>query len=119
MTSIIETTCKTLANTGELDLTEKDYSTRYLGRCKSFYAYLKSTGRQASTDVLLELWTQLRLAEKQAKTKNESKQSFFKKTKPNQFQKTARKMSEQVLDEVLARSTVCRTPANPPCNQLD
>ena len=119
MTSIIETTCKTLANTGQLDLTEKDYSTRYLGRCKSCYAYLKSTGRQASTDVLLKLWAQLRLAEKQAKTKNESKHDFFKNTKPNQFQKTARKMNERVLEEVLVRSTVCRTPAKPPCNQLD
>jgi hypothetical protein len=45
MTSMIETTYKTLTNTGELDLTEKDYSTRYLGRCKSCYAYLKSTGK--------------------------------------------------------------------------
>ena len=45
MTSMIETTCKTLANTGEHDLTEKDYSTRYLGRRKSCYAYLKSTGK--------------------------------------------------------------------------
>ena len=108
-----------MANTGELDLTEKDHSTRYLGRCKSCYAYLKSTGKQASTDVLLKLWAQLRLAEKQAKTKNESKHDFFKKRQPNQFQKTARKMSEQVLDEVPARSTVCRTPAIPPCNQLE
>ena len=82
MTSMIETTCKTLANTGQLDLTEKDYSTRYLGRCKSYYAYLKSTGKQASTDVLLKLWAQLRLAENQAKTKNESKHDCFKKTKP-------------------------------------
>ena len=119
MTSMIETTCKTLANTGQHDLTEKEYSTRYLGSCKSYYAYLKSTGKQASTDVLLKLWAQLRLAEKQAKTKNEGKHDFFKKPQPNQFQKTARKMSERVLEEVLVRSTVCRTPANPSCNQLD
>ena len=119
MTNIIENTYKTLANTGELDLTEKDYSTNYLGRCKSYYAYLKSTGRQASTDVLLKLWAQLRLAERKD-TKEKSRRGFrFKKCQPNQFQKTARKMSEQVLDEVLARSTVCRTPANPSCNQLD
>ena len=69
MTNIIEQTYKELANTGELRLTEKDYSTNYLGRCKSYYAYLKSTGRQASTDVLLKLWAQLRFAEKQAKTR--------------------------------------------------
>ena len=119
MTSMIETTYKTLANTGELDLTEKDYSINYLGRCKSYYAYLKSTGKQASTDVLLKLWTQLRLAEKKG-TKENSRRGFrFKKPQPNQLPKTARKMSEQVLDEVLARSTVCRTPANPSCNQLD
>ena len=119
MTNIIENTYKTLANTGELDLTEKDYSTKYLGRCKSYYAYLKSTGKQASTDVLLKLWAQLRLAERKD-TKENSRRGFrFKNTKPNQFQKTARKMSEQVLEEMLARSTVCRTPVNPPCNQLD
>ena len=70
MTNIIEHTYKELANTGKLRLTEKDYSTNYLGRCKSYYAYLKSTGRQASKDVLLKLWAQLRLAEKQAKTRN-------------------------------------------------
>ena len=119
MTNIIEHTYTALANTGELRLTEKDYSTNYLGRCKSYYAYLKSTGKQPSTEVLLQLWAQLRLAEKQVKTKNKSKHYFFKKRQPNQFQKTARKMSEQVLDEMLARSTVCRTPANPPCNQLE
>ena len=73
MTNIIEHTYKELANTGELRLTEKDYSTNYLGRCNSYYAYLKSTGRQASTDVLLKLWAQLRLAEKQAKTRNKTK----------------------------------------------
>ena len=75
MTNIIENTYKTLANTGELDLTEKEYSTNYLGRCKSYYAYLKSTGKQPSTEVLLQLWAQLRLAEKQEKTKNKSKHS--------------------------------------------
>ena len=118
MTNIIEHTYTALANTGELRLTEKDYSTNYLGRCKSYYAYLKSTGKQPSTEVLLQLWTQLRLTEKQEKTKNKSKHYFFKKRQPNQFQKTTREMSNKVLDELLARSTVCRTPANPPCNQL-
>ena len=114
MTNIIEHAYTALANTGELSLTEKDYSTNYLGRCKSYYAYLKSTGKQPSTEVLLQLWAQLRLAEKQVKTKNKSKHYFFKKRQPNQFQKATREMSNKVLDELLARSTVCSTPANPP-----
>ena len=115
MTNMIETTCKTLANTGELDLTEKDHSINYLGRCKSCYAYLKSTGRQASTEVLLKLWTQLRKAEHEANTNHTSKQFFFKKHQPSHLQKTARKMSNKVLGEVLVRCTVCCTPVNPPC----
>ena len=117
MTNIIEHTYTALANTGELRLTEKDYSTNYLGRCKSYYAYLKSTGKQPSTEVLLQLWAQLRLAEKQEKTKN--KHSFLKKRQPNQFQKTTLEMSNKVLDELLARSTVCCTPINPSYNQLN
>ena len=79
MTNIIENTYKTLANTGELDLTEKDYCTRYLGRCKSCYAYLKSTGRQASTDVLLKLWAQLRLAEKPGKDEKREQTRLLQK----------------------------------------
>ena len=119
MTNIIEHTYKELANTGELRLTEKDYSTNYLGRCKSYYGYLKSTGKQPSTEVLLQLWAQLRLAEKQEKTKNKSKHYFFKKRQPNQFQKATREMSNKVLDELLERSTVICTPPNPSCNQLN
>ena len=119
MTNIIEHTYTALANTGELSLTEKDCSTNYLGRCKSYYAYLKSTGKQPSTEVLLQLWTQLRLAEKQEKTKNKSKHYFFKKLQPNQFQKATREMSNKVLDELLARSTVSCTPVKPSCNQLN
>ena len=118
MTNIIEHTYTALANTGELRLTEKDYSTNYLGRCKSYYGYLKSTGRPASTDVLLKLWAQLRLAEKQEKTRNKTKYDFFKKHQPNQFQKTTREMSNKVLDELLARSTVSCTAVNPSCSQL-
>ena len=113
MTNIIEHTYRELANTGELHLTEKDYSINYLGRCKSYYAYLKSTGRQASTDVLLKLWTHLRLAEKQAKTRNKTKYDFFKKYQPTHLQKTASELSNKVLGELLARCTACSTPANP------
>ena len=66
MNNIIEQNYTKLANTGELYLTEKDYSTNYFGSCKSYYAYLKITGRQASIDVLFKLWLQLRLIDKHA-----------------------------------------------------
>ena len=114
MNNIIEHTYTALANSDELHLTEKDYSTNYLGRCKSYYSYLKSTGRQASTDVLLKLWAQLRLAEKQANKKSKTKYDFFKNHQPNNFQKTANELSNKVLSELLARCKVCSTPVNPP-----
>ena len=75
---------------------------------------MKSTGRQASTDVLLKLWAQLRLAEKQAKTRNKTKYDFFKKHQPSHLQKTVSELSNKVLGELLARCTVCSTPPNPP-----
>ena len=114
MTNIIEHTYTALANTGELHLTEKDYSTNYLGRCKSYYGYLQSTGRKASTDVLLKFWAQLRLAEKQAKTRNKTKYDFFKKHQPSHLHKTGSELSNKVLGEILSRCTVCSTPANLP-----
>ena len=86
MTNIIEHTYTALANTGELRLTDNDYSINYLGRCKCYYDHLKSTCKQQSTEVLLQLWTQLRLAEKEQKTKNKGKHYFFRKRQPNQFQ---------------------------------
>ena len=102
-----------------MHLTEKDYSTNYLGRCKSYYAYLKSTGKQPSTDVLLKLWAQLNVNERQGKKRKENKHYFFKQRQPNQFQKTTREMSNKVLDELLERSTVICSPPNPSCNQLN
>ena len=85
---------------------------------KQMVGYFSSTGRQASTDVLLKLWAQLRLAEKQAKTRNKTKYDFFKKHQPNNLQKTASELSNRVLGEIVARCTVCSTPANPPYKSL-
>ena len=90
MTNIVEHKYTALANTGELRLTEKDYSTNYLGRCQSYYAYLKSTGKQPSTEVLLQLWAQLRLAEKIGKKEKSRRGVRLKKPKSNQFQKKLR-----------------------------
>ena len=117
MTNIIEHTYTALANTGELRLTEKDYSTNYLGRCKSYYAYLKSTGKQPSTEVLLQLWAQLRLAEKQEKTKNKSKHYFFKKRQPNQFRLIPRLISGYpriASSEAILKSQAVAIHAAPP-----
>ncbi len=41
-------------------LTERDFSKDYLGRCGSYFAYLKSSDSQPSADVMLHLWGTLK-----------------------------------------------------------
>jgi hypothetical protein len=40
-------------------LTEREFSKEYLGRCGSYFAYLKSSDSQPSADVVLHLWGKL------------------------------------------------------------
>ncbi len=41
------------------DLTERQFSREYLGKCETYFAYLKSTGKEPSADALLKLWGKL------------------------------------------------------------
>lgn len=41
------------------DLTQKDFSREYLGKCETYLAYLKSSQNEASTDALVKLWGKL------------------------------------------------------------
>lgn len=64
------------------DITHKDYSKIYLGRCGSYYSYLKSTGKQPSTDVLLHLWNKLNAQQNKFRlcasyAQNDREQQFF------------------------------------------
>jgi hypothetical protein len=40
-------------------LTERKFSREYLGRCETYYAYLKCAGKQASAGALINLWRRL------------------------------------------------------------
>ena len=40
-------------------LTERQFSKEYLGKCETYFAYLKSTGNEPSADALLKLWGNL------------------------------------------------------------
>ncbi|OEJ67512.1 hypothetical protein BEN30_08715 [Magnetovibrio blakemorei] len=40
-------------------LTEKKFSRDYLGKCDTYYAYLKSSGATASAGALINLWRRL------------------------------------------------------------
>ena len=103
MNSIVEITYNDLTNITELNLTEKDYSTLYLGRCKSYYGYLKSTGRKASTDVLLKLWAHLSKIEKDIVLKKDNKFIFLTNLNSLKIKKEIKKMKEKVLNELLKR----------------
>ena len=42
-----------------LDISQRQFSKKYLGKCETYMAYLKSGGHQVSNDALLSLWGQL------------------------------------------------------------
>ncbi len=41
------------------DLSERQFSKQYLGKCETYFAYLKSTGKEPSADAMLKLWGKL------------------------------------------------------------
>ena len=42
-----------------LDISQRQFSKKFLGKCETYMAYLKSGGHQVSNDALLSLWGQL------------------------------------------------------------
>jgi len=46
--------------TEKWSLTEREFSKEYLGKCETYFAYLKSTGKVPSADALLRLWGKLK-----------------------------------------------------------
>ncbi len=40
-------------------LTERQFSSEYLGKCETYFAYLKSTGKEPSAGAMLHLWGKL------------------------------------------------------------
>jgi hypothetical protein len=40
-------------------LTERQFSSEFLGKCETYFAYLKSTGKEPSADAMLHLWGKL------------------------------------------------------------
>lgn len=47
-----------------INFTERDFSTEYLGRCGSYFAYLKSTNKSPSTNAILNLWRKINFEKK-------------------------------------------------------
>ena len=58
MTAILENIYRRLA-AEKHDFTETEFSVHYLGRSKSYFAFLKSSGQQISSESLLNLWGKL------------------------------------------------------------
>lgn len=58
MTIILDKIYNQLA-TEKWGLTERQFSKEYLGKCETYFAYLKSTGKEPSSDALLKLWGRL------------------------------------------------------------
>ena len=55
---ILHHTYDSLTSDG-LDISQRQFSKKYLGKCETYFAYLKSGGHQVSNNALLSLWGQL------------------------------------------------------------
>ena len=70
----------------ELNVTGYDYSTNWLKRSKSYYAYLKSSGAKASNDVLLGILGEaLRRKIGEEETNKTEQNSFVKQVRINRI----------------------------------
>ena len=58
MNQILHHTYDSLISDG-LDMSQRQFSKKFLGKCETYYAYLKSGGHRVSNDALLSLWGQL------------------------------------------------------------
>ena len=58
MNQILHHTYDSLISDG-LDISQRQFSKKFLGKCETYFAYLKSGGHKVSNDALLSLWRQL------------------------------------------------------------
>jgi hypothetical protein len=60
MTAILENIYRRIADEKH-DFTETEFSQQYLGKSGTYFAYLKCTGKDVSSDALLKLWGRLNI----------------------------------------------------------
>ena len=85
------------------NLTETQFSEQYLGKCSSYFAYLKCEKKQPSADALLKLWKTLNRYQALYKEHLRSAQTPFHKQMLQDWVALHQKLSRDVF-EVISHS---------------
>ena len=86
------------------DFTETDFSREYLGKCGTYFAYLKSTGKDVSADALLKLWGKLNIEHQMYTTAITRTERAFSKQMLTEWAELYSDLSNDVFTELCERA---------------
>jgi hypothetical protein len=103
MTAILQDIYGKLANEKH-DFTETDFSEQYLGKSGTYFAYLKSTGKDVSADALLKLWGKLNVEHQSCASAINRTDRAFNKQMLTEWAQLYSELSNDVFTELCERS---------------
>jgi hypothetical protein len=109
MTSILEDVYNRLAfEKFEFGFTKAEFSKQYLGKCETYFSYIKSTGNDVSADALLKLFGKLNKEYRCSVIAANNTEHEFQKHMLTEWAALYRELSSDVLDAICDRTHVLR-----------
>jgi hypothetical protein len=107
MTAILENIYGRLA-AEKYRFTESEFSEQYLGKCSSYFAHLKSTGKQVSIDALWKLWSTLNIEHEMCLYDISNAKREFQRQMLAEAAELFRDLREEVFTELRERACAVR-----------
>jgi hypothetical protein len=108
MIAISENIYRRLADE-KYDFAETEFSVHYLGRSESYFAFLKSSGQQISSESLLNLWGKLTREQEMYSAAINKTEHAFRKQMLVDWADLYLKLSEDVFTELCERAGAVKT----------
>ena len=103
MTAILDEVYTKLA-AEKHEFTETDFSQQYLGKSGTYFAYLRCTGKDVSSDALLKLWGKLNIEQQTCSNAMTSTQHPFSKHMLQEWVELYSELSQTVFAELHERA---------------
>ena len=103
MTAILENVYRRIADE-KYEFTETEFSEQYLGKCGTYFAYLKCTGKDVSADALLKLWGKLSAEHQACSSAISRTERVFQKQMPTEWAELYGELSSDVFTELCERA---------------
>jgi hypothetical protein len=86
------------------EFTETDFSKQYLGKSGTYFAYLKSTGKEVSDNALLKLWGKLSSEHQACSSAINRTERVFQKQMLTEWAELYSQLSDDVFTELCERA---------------